>query len=156
MWAITPSMSIRCLNAYSVSKPLFALHPQLEADTALVRDLPVCRVLLADNSQFPWLVLVPRRDGLRELFELGEDFPAAMQEMRDVSRVFASYTAADKINVAALGNMVPQLHIHIIARYTGDAAWPNPVWNSGIAAAAYPPDALQTMLRELKRLLSQI
>jgi len=116
----------------------FTLHPQLASDCLPVGDLPLCRVLLMNNRHFPWLILVPRREGLRELFDLSDaDYPVVMQEVRDTAQAFAAMTTAHKINVAMLGNMVPQLHIHIIARFTHDAAWPAPVWNTGIKTEPY-------------------
>lgn len=117
-------------------------------------DWPLCRVLLMKNARFPWLILVPRRDGLRELHDLSDtDFAHATQEVRKASGVLQQMTGADKMNVAALGNMVPQLHIHVIARFTTDAAWPNPVWNSGVAAEAYGEDALAHRLEKLRAAL---
>ncbi len=129
----------------------FSLHPQLAADTHLIGDLLACRALLMNNSRFPWVILVPRKDGLRELFDLSaEDYTAVMAEVRMVSKAFASETRADKMNIAALGNMVPQLHLHIIARYKTDAAWPNPVWNSGSAATPYHASELSEKLAQLR------
>lgn len=115
----------------------FTLHPQLAADTFPLGDLPVCRVLLMNNKNFPWVILVPRRDGACELFDLSEeDYAAVMQEIRETAQHLSQITNADKMNVAALGNMVPQLHIHIIARFKNDVAWPAPVW--GAASMPYP------------------
>ena len=132
----------------------FALHPQLAADTFIVGDLPVCRVLLMNNSRFPWLILVPRCDGLRELFDLSDvDYHVAMEEVRFVSQQFAQLTGAFKMNVAALGNMVPQLHIHIIARFENDAAWPSPVWNSAHSATAYTPETAQALCAKIQEKL---
>jgi len=109
----------------------FALHPQLAKDTFIVSDLPFCRVLLMNNRHFPWLILVPRRANLREIFDLlPEDYQTAMAEVRQVSNTFAELHRAHKMNIAALGNVVPQLHIYIIARFENDVAWPNPVWDS--------------------------
>lgn len=88
----------------------FELHPQLLADTHWIGDLPLCRVLLMNNSNFPWLVLVPRRVGLRELFELSDaDQLQWLAECNLISRVLVAELAAEKLNIAALGNMVPQL-----------------------------------------------
>lgn len=121
--------------------PGFELHPQLAADTFVVTRWPLCRVLLLNDAAYPWLVLVPERPGLRDFHELaGEDAAAAMQEITRASTVLVDLFAPDKINVAALGNMVPQLHIHVIARFTDDAAWPKPVWG---AARAQPYDEMQ-------------
>jgi len=127
----------------------FLLNPQLAADTTPVGDLALCRVLLMNNHHFPWLILVPMREGLCELFDLNPtDYQTAMQEVRDTAQKFAAITGADKMNIAALGNMVPQLHIHIIARYAGDSTWPNPVWGAGVKPEAYAPDALALMLEK--------
>jgi diadenosine tetraphosphate (Ap4A) HIT family hydrolase len=111
---------------------MFTLHPQLEADTAVVGDLPVCRVLLNRQfSQYPWLILVPQRTGCREWTDLVEqDYLPVMEEIRHVHDTLKDLVKADKMNVAALGNMVPQLHIHVIARFKTDAAWPKPVWGA--------------------------
>lgn len=130
----------------------FTLHHQLAADTVLVGDLPLTRVLLMNNRHFPWLILVPKRDGLRELFDLSEtDYATCMQEVRDVAKAFGKMLGADKMNVAALGNMVPQLHIHIIARFVNDSAWPKPVW--GAASETYAPQALAEILEKIRKVL---
>ena len=133
----------------------FLLHPQLASDTVAVCDLPLCQVLLMNNSNFPWLILVPRQEALRELFDLSDtDYITLMNEVRFVAERFYGMTKADKINVAALGNVTPQLHIHVIARFTNDAAWPNPVWNSNVPAAAYTPEALEGLVARLRALLA--
>ena len=132
----------------------FTLHPQLAADTFLVGDLALCRVLLMNNQNFPWLILVPMRENKRELFDLStDDYPLAMSEVRSVSEQFCKLTDADKLNVAALGNMVPQLHIHIIARYTHDAAWPSPVWNAPVTTEPYPQALREQWLEKLSAAL---
>lgn len=133
----------------------FALHPQLAADCIPVGDLPVCRVLLMNNRQFPWLVLVPRREGLRDIFELTpEDYAIVSEEIRQVAEKLATLTSAHKMNIAALGNLVPQLHIHVIARFTHDVAWPQPVW--GAAVAPYPPDTVGPLVAEIAHHLNLI
>lgn len=109
----------------------FELHPRLAADTDLVGDLPLCRVLLAKENIGPWLVLVPRRPSMREVHHLPE--PAQIELMREsatVASLLETTYGADKINIAALGNMVPQLHVHHVARFEGDAAWPRPIWGN--------------------------
>jgi diadenosine tetraphosphate (Ap4A) HIT family hydrolase len=109
--------------------PAWSLHPQLAKDTIEVGDLPLSRVLVIHDANYPWLLLVPRRVGASEFIDLDEVEQAQlMTEMTRVSRVLKAITACDKINVAALGNVVPQLHVHIIARRKTDAAWPKPVW----------------------------
>ena len=108
---------------------IWFLDPQLAADTVPVLDLPLCAVLLNDDANYPWLILVPRRAGVVELIDLSEDDRAQlMTEIARVSQALRSITACHKLNVAALGNAVRQLHVHVIARQTTDAAWPNPVW----------------------------
>jgi diadenosine tetraphosphate (Ap4A) HIT family hydrolase len=109
---------------------MFTLHPQLEADCALVGDLSICRVLLnAQFADYTWLILVPRRTGCRDLTDVSPaDFQPLMEEVAQLHDALKAYTKADKMNVAAIGNMVPQLHIHVIARHVGDAYWPKPLW----------------------------
>ncbi len=112
----------------------FTLHERLAADTLPVVDLDLCRVLLMKDRRYPWLILVPRREGLRDFDEVRpEDKHAFYEEIERVSEILREETAAEKMNVAALGNMVPQLHVHIIARFARDAAWPGPVWGVGEA-----------------------
>ncbi|WP_374381495.1 HIT domain-containing protein [Dongia sp.] len=112
-----------------MSDATFTLHPQLSADTFLVADWPLCRILRMNDQTYPWLILVPRRNALREIIDLSEDDQLTlMREISRTSTALRDLTSAHKLNVAALGNAVPQLHIHIIARFTGDPAWPRPIW----------------------------
>ncbi|MFM4917737.1 HIT domain-containing protein [Aeromonas dhakensis] len=110
---------------------MFELHSRLQADTRLLGDLPLCRVLLAKDSQYPWLILVPRVANLREIHHLA---PAQQQQLMLESCAVASLMEQalrpDKINVAALGNLVPQLHLHHVARFSTDKAWPGPIWGA--------------------------
>lgn len=107
----------------------FALHPRLEADTAFVADWTLSRVLLMNEARYRWLILVPRRAGLVELHDLSTgDRAELVEELARAGRVLKALTGAAKINTGALGNMVPQLHIHVLARNPGDPAWPGPVW----------------------------
>ena len=129
----------------------FDLHPQLAADTVEVCRLPLCRVLLSRDSSFPWLVLVPQRANVRELIELTErDRHLLMDEIAQAEQVLGALFAPDKLNVAALGNAVPQLHIHVVARYRTDRAWPRPIWGTGEAVPyeAAKLNALRTRLAE--------
>ena len=108
---------------------MFELHDQLAADTVLITDWPLCRVLLMDDTTYPWLILVPSRHGVTEMHELdASDRLTLIEEVAEASRRLHHHSHADKMNVAALGNVVPQLHVHVIARFIGDAAWPRPVW----------------------------
>lgn len=107
----------------------FALHPRLAADTIALGDFPLCRLLLMNDAQYPWFVLVPRRAGVREIYELSEDEQQCLlRESAALSRAAMTAFSGEKLNVAALGNLVPQLHVHHVVRYARDAAWPRPVW----------------------------
>lgn len=107
----------------------FELHPQLERDTASIGDLPLSRVLIINDANYPWLLLVPRRANVVELIDLDDVEQAQlMTEVTRVARALRTVTNCDKLNIAALGNVVPQLHVHVIARFRSDAAWPKPVW----------------------------
>ena len=110
----------------------FALDPRLAADTHAIGELPLSRLVLMDDARFPWLILVPRIAGARELIDLDErDQHALLHEIDLIGRTLETMFKPDKLNIAALGNVVPQLHIHVIARFSGDAAWPQPVWGRG-------------------------
>jgi diadenosine tetraphosphate (Ap4A) HIT family hydrolase len=114
----------------------FTLHPTLARDTVEVTRLPLCRVLLMKDRRFPWLILAPERESVREIHELlREDRHALVEEIAQASEVLTRLFHPDKLNVGALGNIVPQLHIHLVARTTTDPAWPGPVWGSGPAEA---------------------
>jgi diadenosine tetraphosphate (Ap4A) HIT family hydrolase len=131
----------------------WSLHPQLHADTVLVCDLALSRVLAMNDANFPWLILVPRRAGVGEIFDLGAEQATLFNEISSVSRVLKDATRCDKLNVAAIGNVVPQLHVHIVARRKDDALWPKPVWGAA-PPRAYDPAALErfaTAIRERLR-----
>lgn len=113
---------------------MFQLHPRLDQDTATVCQLPLSRVLLMNDSRFSWLILVPALPDLRELHDLDvQNRSRLIEEIAQASLVLEDLFAPDKINVGAIGNMVPQLHIHVVARRGDDAAWPAPVWGHGTA-----------------------
>jgi diadenosine tetraphosphate (Ap4A) HIT family hydrolase len=111
-----------------MSDSSWTLHPQLDNDTAPVGDLALCRVLAMNDADYPWLILVPRRAGAVEIADLGDDASLLMAEIAQVSRVLKDVVRCDKLNIAAIGNVVPQLHVHIVARRTDDPLWPKPVW----------------------------
>lgn len=135
-----------------INIPGFTLHPTLANDTFPVCDLSLCTVLLMNNQRFPWLILVPKQPDLREITDLPADLQhTLMDEITHASRTLQHHTKADKMNIAALGNMVPQLHIHIIARFSGDKAWPSPVW--GTEGKAYNPDAAEARITALRTAL---
>jgi diadenosine tetraphosphate (Ap4A) HIT family hydrolase len=117
----------------------FVLHSRLAGDTFEIGRLQLCRVLLMNDARYPWLILVPERAGLVELVDLDVDEHHRMaDEIRHTSLAMRELFKPDKLNVAALGNMVPQLHVHVIARYIHDDAWPRPVWG-GMPAPPYEP-----------------
>jgi diadenosine tetraphosphate (Ap4A) HIT family hydrolase len=120
----------------------WSLHPQLHADTVPVCDLALSRVLAMNDANFPWLILVPRRTGVSEIFDLGAEQAILLNEVSLVSRALKEVTQCDKLNVAAIGNIVPQLHIHIVGRRKDDALWPKPVWGAA-PPRAYDPATLE-------------
>jgi len=128
----------------------WSLHPRLEKDAMSVGDLPLSRVLAVMDANFPWVLLVPRRAGACEIIDLAE--PGQAQLMTEIARVASalkSITGCAKLNVAAIGNVVPQLHIHLVARRVGDAAWPKPVWGT-VPAKPYGAGELQTFIAALR------
>jgi diadenosine tetraphosphate (Ap4A) HIT family hydrolase len=128
----------------------FRLDERLARDALVIGDLPLCRVLLMNDVRWPWLILVPRREGLVELIDLEPpDQTRLMDEAGRAARFLKSQARADKINVGALGNIVRQLHLHVVARVIGDPAWPGPVW--GYAdATPYGDDAAQALIAATK------
>ncbi len=128
----------------------FRLDERLQADTVLVGDLSLSRLLLSRDSRYPWCILVPRQSGLRELHELsGADGSILLEEIRQVSAALQALFRPDKLNVAALGNVVEQLHVHVVARFRHDAAWPGPVWGRG-EPLPHEAQALQRRVRDLQ------
>jgi len=132
----------------------FTLHPRLEADTRFVADLPLCRVQLMTDARFPWLILIPRRTSLRELTDIHpEDRGIAFDDIERASEALRRLYTPTRINVAAIGNIVTQLHIHVVARLTTDAVWPATVWGNG-TAELYDDAALAQRIGELRTQLS--
>lgn len=127
---------------------MFNLHPQLAKDTFLVGEFPLTTCRLMNDCQFPWLILIPRVAGVKELYELSQyDQAQFLRESSWLSSQLAKTFQADKMNIAALGNQVPQLHFHHIVRYQNDVAWPNPVW--GRPAIPYTSEVLNHMQQTL-------
>jgi diadenosine tetraphosphate (Ap4A) HIT family hydrolase len=119
------------------------IHPQLASDCILLGHFPLCRMLLMDDCQYPWFILVPDRFEIREIYQLNAgDRRQLMDESCRLSEFLDEAYAGDKLNVAALGNQVPQLHLHHIVRYTADAAWPAPIWGKH-PPRAYGPEAIE-------------
>jgi diadenosine tetraphosphate (Ap4A) HIT family hydrolase len=131
----------------------FALDPRLEADTYLVATLPLCELRLMDDARYPWLILVPRRAGMVEIANLAEAEQRQLwREANQGAAALRAVAPCDKLNLGALGNIVRQLHLHVVARTQGDAAWPGPVWGSG-GAVPYAAEALAARLAALRQAL---
>jgi diadenosine tetraphosphate (Ap4A) HIT family hydrolase len=130
---------------------VFELHPQLEKDTIFLHDFPFSRLLLLNDSTYPWLVLVPRVPELRDLVDIAlTDEAQFCRESRWVSLFLRETFQPDKLNVASLGNMVPQLHVHHIARFRSDAAWPAPVWGK-VAMQPYSEAEVESVKTKWQR-----
>lgn len=134
--------------------PMFELHPRLAQDSDPLTQLPLCQVRLMKDARYPWLLLIPARADLVELHQLeAEDRALLIEEIALASRTLEALFSPDKINVGALGNLVPQLHVHVIARHRGDPAWPGPVWGQG-EALAYEPAEMAQSIERLKAALA--
>lgn len=133
--------------------PGFDVHPRLRADTHEVGDLALCRVLLMDDATWPWLILVPRLPGLRDPLDLPvERRHQLSDELALAQQALRALHAPDKLNVAALGNVVEQLHVHVIARWRDDPAWPGPVWGKQ-APQPYAAELVQERIGQLRMAL---
>lgn len=134
---------------------MFGLDPRLANDTHFICALPLSDALLMNDARYPWVILVPRVDGLTELYQLNDSEQLQLtKESNFVAKALAGLVSADKMNVAALGNVVSQLHIHHVARYIGDETWPAPVWGKG-AAVPYTIDELKGVLSQLQQVLAE-
>ena len=128
----------------------FALHPQLAKDCHRLGSFELGLLLLMNDAQYPWFILVPQRADLREIYQLDETAQALLlRESVALSRALMTAFRGDKLNLAALGNMVPQLHLHHIVRHAGDPAWPAPVWGR-LPPRPYAPDQLEQRLAALR------
>jgi diadenosine tetraphosphate (Ap4A) HIT family hydrolase len=115
-------------------KAMFELHAQLAKDCTVIGNLPLSKLLLMNDANYPWFVLVPMQSDKREWYELAmADQQQLLRETNELSKFLQEKTGAKKMNIGALGNMVPQLHVHVIARFEADAAWPAPVWGKNPA-----------------------
>jgi diadenosine tetraphosphate (Ap4A) HIT family hydrolase len=132
----------------------FQLDSRLAADTIPVGDLALSSVLLLNDARFPWFVLVPRIDGASEITDLSEEQAVQlMQEIRIATRVMMELSKPDKVNVGALGNIVAQLHVHVIGRFRSDPAWPGPVWGHG-TRTPYPDHAAAALVERAQGLFA--
>ncbi len=131
----------------------FALDAKLAADTLPIGDLPLCRALLMNDARYPWIILVPRRAATTEIHELDAARRAALiEETAGAAKILKQVSGAKKINIGALGNIVTQLHVHVVARFVEDEAWPGPVWGQG-AARPYSAAAAKTLVDALAKAL---
>lgn len=132
---------------------MFALDPRLQQDTLPIGDFPLCRLLLSNDSNYPWFILVPRINAISEVFQLeAADQQRLWQESTVLAQLLNQGFAADKMNIGALGNVVSQLHVHVIVRKRDDAAWPAPVWGKH-PAQAYTAQQVATIRTQLRELL---
>ncbi len=133
---------------------MFSLDSRLHQDTHVIGDFPLSRLLLSNDANYPWFILVPRREAISELFQLNDtDQFQLWQETTFLAQVLKEAYAADKMNVATLGNVVAQLHMHVIVRRTDDAAWPAPVWGK-VAAKPYGVEQLAKVRAQLREVLT--
>lgn len=133
---------------------MFSLHPQLANDTVPLGRFPLSLVLLSRDANYPWCILVPRREAMREIHHLGEeDRIQLMKESCHLAEVMVDLFVPDKMNVAVLGNKVEQLHMHHVARFTSDPAWPGPMWGA-VNARLYPTEELDKMVSRLRSALA--
>jgi diadenosine tetraphosphate (Ap4A) HIT family hydrolase len=135
---------------------MYQLHPRLAADTLTIGQFHLCDVRLMNDARYPWVILVPRKEGITESYQLTEDEQQQMmKESAFVAEKLGNRVGADKMNVAALGNVVSQCHIHHVARYTIDESWPAPVWGKG-EAVAYQQDEAQAVLAQLTVIFAEL
>lgn len=133
---------------------MFELHSRLAADCAVVGRFPLSLLLISKDANYPWYILVPQREDISEIYQLSlDDRTRLLNESCILAESIADLHAPDKLNIATIGNMVPQLHMHHVARFKSDAAWPGPVWGK-VPALAYKPDELQHRILRMREVLS--
>jgi len=134
----------------------FELHPRLVKDTYAVANLNLCRLLLMNDSNYPWFILVPRIENITELFHLTKvDRQSLNNEVDELSRRLLLHFNAKKMNVAAMGNIVTQLHVHVIVRKETDAAWPNPIWNN-VDIIPYEKNISDNLIKDIKIIIEDL
>jgi diadenosine tetraphosphate (Ap4A) HIT family hydrolase len=132
---------------------MFELNGRLADDTVLVGEFELCQLLIHRDANYPWFILVPKRAKVTEVYHLSEqDRMQLMKESCMLAEALVDVFSPDKINIATLGNMVPQLHIHHVARYTTDVAWPNPIWGA-MSAKDYPQTELEHRIESVANVL---
>ena len=134
----------------------FSLHPQLLRDCITLGESKLCEILLLNDQQFPWLILVPKIESICEIFQLDEqDQLSLATETNHIGQLMMEHFKGDKLNIGALGNLVPQLHVHVIVRFKEDPAWPKPVWGN-YSAQTYSTQDLNATCSELRALLKDV
>ncbi|QDP00507.1 HIT domain-containing protein [Thalassotalea sp. PS06] len=134
----------------------FTLHADLQRDCVLVVSLPLCELLLCNDSKYPWFIMVPRRQDISDLHQLDwQDLQQFMNESSMVSELLMQEFNGDKMNVAALGNVTPQLHIHHVVRFKNDACWPKPIWGQ-LPLTPYPEEEIVKIKNVLKAKIDEI
>lgn len=134
----------------------FQRHPQFELDSRFICDLSLCEVRLSNNAAFPWIILIPRLPHLIEMIDLSPAHATLLyEEILHASRVMKQLLTPTKLNIANLGNIISQLHVHIVARFSTDLAWPQPIWNSGIVKH-YDPSEQTAFIERLANALQRI
>ena len=131
----------------------FQLHPRLKQDSISIGRFDLCQLLMMNDSQYPWFILVPEKAGIKEIYQLAKsDQQKLLKESSYLAENLAALYQADKMNIAAIGNLVPQLHIHHIVRYRSDKAWPDPVWGK-FSAIPYTPQQIAENITRIKEQL---
>jgi diadenosine tetraphosphate (Ap4A) HIT family hydrolase len=152
LYQIDRLFEARQLHKTKWSKPMSTIHPQLLNDSLVLGHFPLCHLLLAKDASYPWFILVPKRENVSEIYQLSAiDQQQLMVELSALGEYLMVALKGDKLNVAALGNMVPQLHMHVIVRYKTDAAWPGPIWGKA-PAKVYDELALIELRDQLNKM----
>ena len=134
----------------------FELHPQLAKDCVEIAELPLCKLLLCNDATYPWFILVPRANEVQDIYQLEwQEQQQLLNESSMISELLMQEFNGDKMNVAALGNVVPQLHIHHVVRFKGDPAWPKPIWGQ-VPITPYSEQALKKMIERMQSKVSAI
>lgn len=134
----------------------FSLNKKLESDTYYINDFLLCRLLLMNNKNYPWFILVPRRNNVTEIYQLSEkDRHQLDYEINEISKKLSKYFNADKMNIASLGNIVSQLHIHVIVRYKNDLSWPEPVWGK-FNSETYSENKFLQIKKDFKKMFAYL
>ena len=132
---------------------LFQLHPRLKQDCITIGRFDLCQLLMMNDSQYPWFILVPEKADIKEIYQLSKpERQLLTEESSYLAENMATLYNADKMNIAAIGNLVPQLHIHHVVRYQGDKAWPAPIWGK-FAAVPYTPQQITDNIDRVKKQL---